>query len=613
MKLFSCRSIAGGIIAWRFLFAADFAHAQTAHAPVGVNLAGVVDWSTQLVFVDVFKQSREWIPQRVSGGAWDTGEALSLTDDGWVASLATGQAAGTLLTRDLFGHYPAGQYVCLYEGEGQMEFGFDAAVISRQAGRIVLNATPGNGGIYLKIVAINFANPLRNIRVIMPGFEGTYQSQPFHPTFLERIKLFKVLRFMDWGNTNNSPIVKWEQRATPNYVSQGHATGVATEYMIQLANTLQIDPWFCLPHQAEDDYVRQFAALVQNTLAPNLKAYIEYSNEVWNGQFAQAGYAQTQGLALRLSANAYEAQLRFYSQRAVEIFKICEEIFQPQNRLVRVLASQSANAWTGATIMDWKNAHQNAEALAIAPYFGGYLGSPPMQSLVQNLTVNQIIDSCAVDIVRAIAQALDNNRNAEARGLKLVAYEAGQHLVGFGGVENNQTITDLFHAANRHPAMKQLYLDYLQRWDDMSGGLIAMFSSIGLYSKWGSWGMLEWQDQATAAAPKYDAVLEFIANTTRVAREEKFTPASFSLSQNFPNPVLSNGGAIIQYSVPHAQIVRLKVYDVLGNEIKTVLDEKQLPGNYRVRLDAAGLPGGIYFYKMEIGKEQQARKLLLVR
>lgn len=589
------------------------AHAQTAHAPVGLNLAGVVDWSTQLVFVDVFKQAREWIPQRVSGGAWDTGEALSLTSEGWIASLASGQAAGTLMTRDLLGHYPAGQYVCLYEGEGQIEFGFDAAVTSRQAGRIVLNVTPGNGGIYLKITALNPANPIRNIRVLMPGFESTYQSQPFHPAFLDRIAPFKVLRFMDWGRTNDSPMVRWDQRATPSYVSQGHARGVALEYMIQLANTLGSDPWFCIPHQADDDYVRQFATLVKNTLAPNLKAYVEYSNEVWNGQFAQAGYAQARGLALGLSANAYEAQLRFYSQRTVEIFEFCAEVFQSNNRLVRVLAAQSANAWTGATIMDWKGAHQSADALAIAPYFGGYLGSPQMQTRVQSMSVSQILDSCAVDIVRAMAQALDNKRNADTRGLRLIAYEAGQHLVGHSGVENNQTITDLFHAANRHARMKQLYLDYLQRWDKIGGGLIAMFSSIGLYSKWGSWGLLEWQEQAIAAAPKYDAVLEHIESTTAVAEQEQQAPTSFTLSQNFPNPVLSNGSATIQYDVSRTQVVQLKLYDVLGNELQTVVHETQTPGNYRVRVNFAGLPAGVYFYQMEMGNARQVRKLVVVR
>lgn len=595
------------------LLAANFSHAQTAHAPVGLNLAGVVDWSTQLVFVDVFKQAREWIPQRVSGGVWDTGEPLALTSEGWIASLAAGQAAGTLMTRDLFGHYPAGQYTCLYEGEGQIEFGLDAAVASRQAGRIVLDVSPGNGGIYLKITATNPANPIRNIRVIMPGFESTYASAPFHPTFLERIQPFKVLRFMDWARTNGSPVAKWEQRATPNYVSQGHARGVALEYLIQLANALKSDPWFCVPHQAEDDYVRQFAALVKNTLAPNLKAHVEYSNEVWNGIFAQAGYAQAQGLALGLSANAYEAQLRFYSQRAVEIFKICEEAFQNSNRLVRVLAAQSANPWTGATIMDWKNAARHADALAIAPYFGGYLGWPQMQNVVQNLTVNQILDSCAVDIVRTMAQALDNKRNAESRGLQLMAYEAGQHLVGVNGVENNQMVTNLFQAANRHAHMKQHYLDYLQRWDNMGNGVIAMFSSIGLPSKWGSWGLLEWQDQAIAVAPKYDGVLEFIANTTAVTREEEFAPASFVLSQSFPNPVWSNGRATIEYRLARAQVVRLKIYDVLGNEIKTVLTEEQSAGTHRLQFDAADLPAGIYFYQMEIGAARQVRKLVLAR
>ncbi len=605
-------------IAFGLLLFFEAASAQQAHAPVGVNLSGVADWSTQLVFVDVFKQSREWIPQRVSGGAWNTGEALSLTADGWIASLASGQAAGTLMTREILGHYPAGLYICLYDGEGQIEFGFDAAVLNRQPGRITLNVAPGNGGIYLKMTATNSANPIRNIRVIMPGFENAYNSQPFHPLFLQRLRKFKVLRFMDWARTNDSPLVNWNQRATPDYVSQGHEKGVALEYMIALANTLQAEPWFCLPHQADDDYVRQFAMLVKNTLDPNLKVYIEYSNEVWNNQFAQARYAQTRGLALGLSANAYEAQLRYYSQRAVEIFKIWEEVYQGKEKLVRILASQNANPWTGTTILDWKNASQRAEALAVAPYFGGYLGAAQWQSRVQSMSVNQILDSCAVDIGRAMAYAAENKKNAAARGLALIAYEAGQHLAGFGGVENDQTITNLFIAANRHPGMKLLYLDYLQRWDRMGGGLIAMFSFIGLYSKWGSWGLLEWQDQDAATAPKYQAVQDFIAGTTGVELDEILVPQNYYLSQNFPNPFLDNGtfssaGTTIRYAIGDAQFVSLKVYDVLGNEVTTLVHQQQTPGEYWARFNANGLPGGAYFYKLIAGHYRQVKKLLLIR
>ena len=66
-----------------------------------------------------------------------------------------------------------------------------------------------------------------------------------------------------------------------------------------------------------------------------------------------------------------------------------------------------------------------------------------------------------------------------------------------------------------HPRMKQLYLDYLAGWKQSGGTLMAVFSSMGTYSKWGSWGLLEYHGQPPAEAPKYQAVLEFLHANAR--------------------------------------------------------------------------------------------------
>src|SRR5688572_1747555 len=67
------------------------------NSPLGINLAAVADWSTELPFVDVFRTSREWISQSRTSGAWDTGEPLDLDADGWVRSLRPDQFAMTLM------------------------------------------------------------------------------------------------------------------------------------------------------------------------------------------------------------------------------------------------------------------------------------------------------------------------------------------------------------------------------------------------------------------------------------------------------------------------------------------------------------------------------------
>jgi hypothetical protein len=77
---------------------------------------------------------------------------------------------------------------------------------------------------------------------------------------------------MDWGATNVSPIVEWADRSHVADVTYATPAGVPIEVMIDLANTLHVDPWFCIPHQASDDYVRRFATLVRDRLDPGAPA-----------------------------------------------------------------------------------------------------------------------------------------------------------------------------------------------------------------------------------------------------------------------------------------------------------------------------------------------------
>lgn len=485
-----------------------------ASSPLGMNLAGVTYYSSELVFQDLFKQSAEWLPQQVSGGPWDTGLPFAGTTSDGYPLLNPGQAAGTLMGRDFQGRYASGPYTCFYDGTGTITLGFDAAVTSQSPGQIQFTVTPSNGGIYLKITASSAADPIRNIRVVPQAYLSTYAAQPFTPRFLDRHKRFKVLRFMDFQRMNNSTLANWADRARPATYSQGTARGVALEYMIQLSNALDADAWFCMPHLATDDFVTSFATLVRETLKPTLKVYIEHSNEVWNGIFSQAGYARTRGLALGLSANDFEAQLRYHSRRSVEIFSVWQSVFGGTSRLVRVLATQAANPGTGRTVMQWQDAYTQADALAIAPYFGGFLGDPATQNTVAAMTVSQLLNQCSNHITGQVTTWISENATeARARGLELIAYEGGQHLAGNRGAENNEALTALFMTANRDAGMKQVYAQYLGAWRANGGRMLANFSSVGLYSKWGSWGILEFDDENTG--PKYDALLEFIAANPR--------------------------------------------------------------------------------------------------
>ncbi len=70
-------------------------------------------------------------------------------------------------------------------------------------------------------------------------------------------------------------------------------TGAPIEDLILLANMVGFNPWFCMPYNADETYVRNFAQLVRDTLRPDVQVYVEYSNEVWHTGFISGQYAQS--------------------------------------------------------------------------------------------------------------------------------------------------------------------------------------------------------------------------------------------------------------------------------------------------------------------------------
>ncbi|MBM2841273.1 MAG: putative carboxypeptidase, partial [Bacteroidetes bacterium] len=88
-------------------------------------------------------------------------------------------------------------------------------------------------------------------------------------------------------------------------------------------------------------------------------------------------------------------------------------------------------------------------------------------------------------------------------------------------------------------------------------------------------------------------------------------PEQFSLEQNYPNPF--NPTTAIRYTLVGTAHVELRVYNILGQEVRTLVNEFQQPGSHSVQLDASSLTSGVYFYKLWTGKFGETRKLMLLR
>ncbi|MEZ5448474.1 MAG: hypothetical protein R3E89_05505 [Thiolinea sp.] len=409
---------------------------------VGINLEAPQPEADEvggqpLPFVDLFRIARPFPEYSCSSIHYDK--------QGWPTSIPPSCAseihplfnaptyATTLLLRYVpQGAIPTGKYTVLYEGSGQLSYSGIGSKLEEESsqGRDIVQITPeliqtrAGAGLRLQLKEIDPANPVRNIRIVIPG--GTCAGNPFiraekpsdcppgqyqdfaerlaldrnsiifNPDYLRFLKDFKVIRtmnFMEASPRNTACFAytdeayyacltqpfHWSDRAKLSDASWGgsartpllqrYARGVPLEVAVELANQLNREPWFNIPHNASDDYVRRYARYVRDHLQPDLKVHLEYSNETWNGIFWAALYVREQGKAL--DSNPYRAGYKYYATRAVEVFNIWYEEFGGHERLVRILNTYHPDEWMSRNMLGYNGTYQSVDALASAPYFQG--------------------------------------------------------------------------------------------------------------------------------------------------------------------------------------------------------------------------------------------------
>ena len=497
-------------------------------AGLGTNVCGVADWTPQDPFLDVYKRSRRLLSG--SDEAWADDRELALDAHHQLLRLEEGQIARTTMLTD-HGRYPGGRYVLTHEGEAELRF--TRPIISREPGRIVLDVpaptNPDDTALFIDVLSVNPEDPLRNVHVYPPlGFcaadrsqrcerdadcaggactsfeEASLAGELFRPSFVASLAPYRMLRFMDWGQTNASTVVEWEDRAQLADATYAHA-GVPLERMIELANLTGAQPWFCIPHLASDDYVRRFAELVLRDLDPSLPVWVEYSNEIWNSMFRQAREVEARGEALGLG-EGMDARLRYQGVRSTEIFDLVDAVLGPE-RVVRVLATQSD--WSDLAEKVIAGAEGRADVLAIAPYVG-LLPGPEEARRVVSGGYAALQERSLGEVLPEVLQAVrEHAAIARRHGLDLVAYEGGQHFVGIDQAVNDDALNALFDRFNRDPAMGRLYTQMLEGWAQAGGGWFNHFVDVSRPGNFGRWGAREYAGQPRSEAPKLDALLRF--------------------------------------------------------------------------------------------------------
>lgn len=510
--------------------------AEAARLPLGMNTNEVMQVDSSVPFVNLFKMA---LPFDEADAKLTQGN-IQYDADGWPTRLNGGQAGTNLLHWLPAGTLPDGHYTVLYDGEGRVEYGDDAKLVKSSPGRDVIQISAGQDR-YIKVTLIikesNPENYLRNIRVLMPGgicasnpFErvssekqcrgdfrdfATYHEQIlFNPDFLNFMRDFKTIRFMNMSGITRNPISTWEQlprmsRAT--WAGREGRRGAPLEVMVKLANILNADAWFNIPHAADNNLVKQYADYVRENLRPHLKAYVEYTNEAWNPSFTQHHYMRKMGQQYQLDNDPIQAGYRYYVKRSLEVFRIWQQTFGGSKQLVRVLGGWAADPRLTRTQLEYANAWQQTDALAIAPYF--FVHHTKQNELRSTEDVFRLLkdDSNPYSIDNVLERVQKLADLAKEKNLQLIAYEGGQHLVDRKTRSSRDFPNPYYIGANRADTMETLYKEFLEGWQKITGnGLFVAFSAPRTYQAYGSWGVKEHINQPAGQAPKYRALLQFL-------------------------------------------------------------------------------------------------------
>jgi hypothetical protein len=496
---------------------------------------GVVsDWDPGQPFADAMRSARHFgsvsapydEQAQVDGNGWPTGDAavvvmVGVPNMGGTYRLSfTGNAAvSTVQAADTSTHVA--------------NVAYDAGSRRTTADVVV---GPAEQNLFLSFTGQ--AGGVKDVQLMRPGHAPT---ETFNQPFLARLAQFGTVRFMDFSQANGNPQAEWSDRSRPGYASQqsrpdGKAAGAAWEYVVLLANQAGKDIWINVPHAASDAYVTKLAQLlrygsdgvepytseqanpVYPPLAPSLKVYVEWSNELWNGGFSQSGWLDAQaGAAIAANdtdvlydgnTNNYLVKFRLVGRRSMQISNLFRGVFGDAEMMTRirpVLPAQLANTGTLSEPLAYLAARHGGAAnylyavtgAAYVTVFNDDAGTRA------DLTVDSIFsEMTSYAEVNAHTWMKAFGKLASDNGVKLVAYEGGQHLYGTGS-------SDAKLAAQVDARMKDVLLLNDANWRASGGDLFVYYNLCSGWNRYGSWGLSP--DITSEAGPKWAAIAQMVA------------------------------------------------------------------------------------------------------
>lgn len=525
---------------------------------LATNPNGVADFGTNVPFIDLMKQSRPWLTSGATPRDWDYLNANGHLDaNGWPSTIPAG--SDNIQTvwdwPSEHGNYNANQsYTVEWLGTATIAIsGAVTNVVNVDSNTITFDFNSSGGSLGLVITSMSAApNNPRNITVIRDDLQAAYDAgQRINPDYALFLQDMRQLRFMDWGQTNNSPQVDWADRATPSDVTYSTDRGVPIERQVELCNVVQADCWFNFPHQFTNAAITSMVTYVRDNLDTNLKAFYELSNEVWNaGAFNHQSYFLAQARAEWTNSTGvadFEIALNYYGKRSAEAFQIVDSLYSGiLSRRQNVIgslnddndfthqAAMQATTWQTEDPGNYVQPASLAQALAIAPYYGVDMLTGNTATIQAEFTAGTHIDWIYDYLTNPVnddsVPSMNTNISvadtaASGEGLDLIMYEGLRHYL-HGGIASGDVLTAL-QEFSRHSRDADLVLQVWETWENYGEGPLMVFSDIGGHSAFGAWTLSEYYGDTSA----YSEMLSALNNSTA---------DWWGDSRDFSNPVIAN-------------------------------------------------------------------------
>ena len=536
----------------------------------------ITDYGT-MIYIDMFKQSRAMRAELSAGGSlkiYDLIDGGYLDTNGWPLSIPPGTSSRGL--HAIFGQddnpdFSNTTWRLTWDGTGTVAVNGAASSTVIGTNEIEFLVGPSeNNVIYIEVRATDPApNNVRNIKMIRPEQQAIYDAgEIFNPDYVEFVSEARYLRFMNMQDTNHSLLASWSERPTPQlatycspsridkdaYVLANSATppvhpAMPVEDLVALANRTNTDPWFCIPHLADVNFIAQFSAYVRDNLNGHLVARFEYSNECWNTGFEQENWLRSLApTEFPMQTNVYFATWSLYGKKSTEMFDVIDGVYAGSPSVYKkVLATQRGNLGVQGRNLDapdWDTQdsfystvlgktlgvpHSYADEFAIAGYFSGARAADSAELAAIDAAYpansDQLLYSYHQDPARATsipiltAQFQETNDLCAARNLVMSMYEGGTHQLYQQVVSGaNSQYANLLPALlqfNESNELATIYEQAFDAWRSMptADAPYMQFVDVQRWSQYGAWGTIQsFAENTTAKYLKIKSLNETVGN-----------------------------------------------------------------------------------------------------